>query len=577
MSDGDGVRVSPLPPGFGDMLPGPELVAALAGVDRSACNGFEVGELVRAGRKVARWAEALSLGDTQALAHCPPCFKDDEAERSSRPEPRAAELLAPMLGWTNYRSDQFMLIALALSDLPNTRGALERGELEYSEVRTIVDRLTLLPPADRAAVDEAIFPEVLKLRGGLLRLYIEAEILKVNPEAAKERHKKARDDRGVDVYPSLDGVSDLRIRGISHDVAAQIWGYLDAIARTMKSGGDERTLPQLRADIAASLLSGEADVIVCNGEKEACDSGGEDGDCDGENGDGGNGDDAGPRQGSFDDLLEEQNNADSPAQGEAEGAQDNSATEPDGCRHTGCGHDLHLEGCPCEDCKPATYTHPLDQPRRKPRNDRPAGKAADESGPDREPIPEQEIPAAFRSWRAAIKAKLQLNVPITTLFELAERPAELGGFGPVLTEVARRLIANHLDNPDAMFAIGITHPVTGQLLSLHPLSKRFLRGLPAEFVQSLSQRCTWMLCRRPAISCDLDHTKPYAQGGETSVANMAPMCRRHHRVKTEGDWKVEQTSPGHLRYTDPHGREYQVTPPRLTDPVQPDDPDPPPF
>ncbi len=196
---------------------------------------------------------------------------------------------------------------------------------------------------------------------------------------------------------------------------------------------------------------------------------------------------------------------------------------------------------------------------------------------DREPIPEQEIPAAFRSWRAAIKAKLQLNAPITTLFELAERPAELGGFGPVLTEVARRLIANHLDNPDAMFAIGITHPVTGQLLSLHPLSKRFLRGLPAEFVQSLNQRCTWMLCRRPAINCDLDHTKPYSEGGETSVENVAPLCRRHHRVKTEGDWKVEQTSPGHLRYTDPHGREYQVAPPRLTDPVEPDDPDPRPF
>ncbi|WP_237742854.1 HNH endonuclease, partial [Actinopolymorpha alba] len=259
-----------------------------------------------------------------------------------------------------------------------------------------------------------------------------------------------------------------------------------------------------------------------------------------------------------------------------------------GCRHSGCDHDHHLAGCPCEDCKPATYPHPLDRPARQARNngatgegDAAMGGGEPGRGPggdaDREPIPEQEIPAAFRSWRAAIKAKLQLNAPITTLFELAERPAELGGFGPVLTEVARRLIANHLDNPDAMFAIGITHPVTGQLLSLHPLSKRFLRGLPAEFVQSLNQRCTWMLCRRPAINCDLDHTKPYSEGGETSVENVAPLCRRHHRVKTEGDWKVEQTSPGHLRYTDPHGREYQVAPPRLTDPVEPDDPDPRPF
>uniref|UniRef100_UPI001ED9C045 DUF222 domain-containing protein n=1 Tax=Actinopolymorpha alba TaxID=533267 RepID=UPI001ED9C045 len=294
--------IPPLPPGFADMLPGPELVVAFAAVDRDACNGFELGVLLQAARKVACWGESLSLAVTAVLAHCPPCFKDDEAERSSVPEPRAAELLSPMLGWTNYRSDQFMLIALALTDLPNTRQALERGELEFSEVRTIVDRLTLLPPADRTAVDEAIFPEVLKLRAGLLRLHIEAEILKVNPEAAKERHKRAREDRGVDVYPSLDGVCDLRIRGIAHDVAAQIWGYLDAIARTMKSSGDERTLPQLRADIAASLLSGQADVIICDGEEEAregadsheqtsADAESASEDCDCENGDGENGED----------------------------------------------------------------------------------------------------------------------------------------------------------------------------------------------------------------------------------------------------------------------------------------------
>uniref|UniRef100_UPI001ED9A441 HNH endonuclease n=1 Tax=Actinopolymorpha alba TaxID=533267 RepID=UPI001ED9A441 len=408
-----------------------------------------------------------------------------------------------------------------------------------------------------------------------------------HPEAAKERHKRAREDRGVDVYPSLDGVSDLRIRGISHDVAAQIWGYLDAIARTMKSGGDERTLPQLRADIAASLLSGEADVIICDGEEEAregsgsreqtsadAESAGEDCDCengDGKNGDGEDGDDPGPCRGSFDDLLDEQDQVNNPAQ--TEDARDDSAAEQGGCRHSGRDHDRHLQGCPCEDCKPATYTHPLDRHGRQPCNDRPAR----EEIPSDNDLAEQEIPAAFRSWRAAVKAKLQLNVPFPTLMEWAKRPAELGGFGPIFTEVARRLLANHLDNPDAMFAVGVTHPVTGQLLSLHPMAQRFLRGLPAEFVQSLNQRCTWMLCRRPAISCDLDHTKPYAQGGETSVNNVAPLCRRHHRVKTEGHWKVEQTRPGHLTYTDPHSRQYTVTPPRLTDPVEPADPDPPPF
>ncbi|WP_040420620.1 DUF222 domain-containing protein, partial [Actinopolymorpha alba] len=306
-----------------------------------------------------------------------------------------------MLGWTNYRSDQFMLIALALTDLPNTRQALERGELEFSEVRTIVDRLTLLPPADRAAVDEAIFPEVLKLWGGLLRLYVEAEIIKINPEATKERHKKAREDRGVAVYPDVDNVSTLRLHGIPHDQAAQAWAYLDAIARTMKSGGDERTLPQLRADIAVSLLSGEGDVIICDsapecGEEEAC-----------------SGDSC---QDDVDAAAADEGEANASAEDDDE-ACGYSAAESDGCRHIGCDHDHHLAGCPCEDCKPATYTHPLDRPGHQPRS-----SGAREEIPSDDDLAEQEIPVAFRSWKAAVKAKLQLNVPITTLFELAERP-----------------------------------------------------------------------------------------------------------------------------------------------------------
>ena len=39
-------------------------------------------------------------------------------------------------------------------------------------------------------------------------------------------------------------------------------------------------------------------------------------------------------------------------------------------------------------------------------------------------------------------------------------------------------------------------------------------------------------CTRPAEACDDDHVIPYAEGGPTASDNLAPLCRRHHRLKT---------------------------------------------
>ncbi|MBA3783800.1 MAG: HNH endonuclease [Nocardioides sp.] len=46
------------------------------------------------------------------------------------------------------------------------------------------------------------------------------------------------------------------------------------------------------------------------------------------------------------------------------------------------------------------------------------------------------------------------------------------------------------------------------------------------------QTCVFPWCTRQARSCDLDHIVPWEAGGVTSTANLAALCRRHHRLKT---------------------------------------------
>ncbi len=79
------------------------------------------------------------------------------------------------------------------------------------------------------------------------------------------------------------------------------------------------------------------------------------------------------------------------------------------------------------------------------------------------------------------------------------------------------------------------------------------------------QRCVFPWCTRNSRSCDLDHIVPWEQGGETTTANLAALCRRHHRLKTHTAWTYERTGPTTYQWTSPHGHRF-LTDPTGTDP-----------
>ena len=74
------------------------------------------------------------------------------------------------------------------------------------------------------------------------------------------------------------------------------------------------------------------------------------------------------------------------------------------------------------------------------------------------------------------------------------------------------------------------------------------------------QTCRFPGCRQPAWHSDLDHSIPYHRGGPTCSCNLGPACRRHHQVKQESGWQLEQPAPGFFTWITPFGRRYDVTP-----------------
>jgi hypothetical protein len=152
-------------------------------------------------------------------------------------------------------------------------------------------------------------------------------------------------------------------------------------------------------------------------------------------------------------------------------------------------------------------------------------------------------------------ATVGVLIPMMTLLSLSEEPATLDGYGPIDADTARKL-TKHAPS----FHRILTHPVSSTILDVDRTSYR----PPADLKRWLALRdgtCRFFGCGRSARYCDVDHTKGWAQGGPTSATNLAHLSERHHTVKTESLWKVEQGPGGILTWTSPTGAIRTTDPP----------------
>jgi hypothetical protein len=153
---------------------------------------------------------------------------------------------------------------------------------------------------------------------------------------------------------------------------------------------------------------------------------------------------------------------------------------------------------------------------------------------------------------------ISVIISLEALLGLAQTPATVPGIGPIPAEVARALAADGTwrawvaDARGAITATGSRGYVPSAAV--------------ARLVRAREPHCRFPGCRQPAHRCDLDHTIPYPRGATTS-ANLGPLCRRHHNLKTSGAFDLEP-GIGPAALTLPTAAEGTVPP--TADP--PDDP-----
>ncbi|MFT4262731.1 MAG: HNH endonuclease signature motif containing protein [Nocardioides sp.] len=124
-----------------------------------------------------------------------------------------------------------------------------------------------------------------------------------------------------------------------------------------------------------------------------------------------------------------------------------------------------------------------------------------------------------------------------------------------------------LDLTTATTTTATTATATATATTATTATGRFAEGRLREQVIERDRTCVFPHCERPAEACDLDHIEAWPRGS-TTTANLAPLCRHHHRVKTHTAWRYHRIDPGIYVWTSPHGLTFLVDRHGTHDPAQ---------
>jgi hypothetical protein len=543
------------------MAPGPELAALLATIDRRTLSDKDRVRLVQSRNRLVSHQQAELLADVYAVSRDDDSGAD-ELGRASR-YPWAEVELAFALRWTRIAAGGRLEQARQLiEDLPRVQAALSAGDIDMPKALVIAELASWLDDSATAArlVDKVI-GEAPLLTTGQLRARLRRLVLAVDPEAAQRRCATAVRSRRVETYASPDGTGELAGRSLPPQDAAAAWDRLTAIARSAKSAGDSRTIDQLRADALLDLLIGEG---VAVGEPLSRHTSGLPGA-------------EGPPPGELATAAPAPATCPNDAAPVPDGAgaiRDQSGWDPTWPTEPPDRigpHDVFPDpsGAPADANDQAWRDFdgpelwPVDWPGRwradpavtaaavtaaaAPQAPAPApAPASPRAAPDR-PSPDLPVPPR--------RGTVDLQVPLVTLLRLAELPGELAGWGPVVADIARQIVARQ---PDGTWRFSV-YDQLGEL-AFHGITRKRPTAEVAAFVRARDHTCVAPGCRRPAGSCDLDHTIDKQAGGHCGPENMGCLCRLHHRFKHTSGADLIQLGSGTFGWSTPRGMQYVTKP-----------------
>jgi hypothetical protein len=531
------------------LAPGPVLAGFTAEAVAGGLANLGESELVGvlcAMRRMTSWAAAGEAEAVITLAR----RRAAQARQEKRPGliDHVSDEVAAALTLTGRAGTRAVDVAAGLERLDPTRAALYAGIIDGPRSVVFADELAALDDAGARKAEAMVLPRAGGMTTGQLRAALRRAVLAVDPEAAVRRRKTAaRKDAAVHLWQEPSGNYALAGREIPPAEAIATDRRLTAQARWLQANGAPGTLEYLRSAAFRAGLAGRPLTTLLP---------------------------AAPGTGTG-------TGSTAPPGPGAAGSGGSEADAPGSTGSEAGGSDAGDSGPGAPD-----HGHPDPGPPG-PATAGPGGGDPDFTGPGGDP-----------GWQPSITGNVNLTMPVTAWNGTSDAPGEIPGHGTADAGTCRDLATWLAANPATQWCLTLTdhngHAVAHACAPHGPgppatqtatkLAAGWLGTLRPAFLETgdcsharqaagyrpprslrhlitIRQRtCGHPGCGRDAYRCDLDHTRPWHLGGPTCECNLAPLCRRHHQTKQTPRWHLDQTQPGILTWTAPHGRSYTTVP-----------------
>jgi hypothetical protein len=151
------------------------------------------------------------------------------------------------------------------------------------------------------------------------------------------------------------------------------------------------------------------------------------------------------------------------------------------------------------------------------------------------------------------RGTVDIRVDLTTLLGMDDQPGEIPGWGPVIADITRQLVAE-ADKAEWRMAIEDKNQLVDVITT-----RRRPTAAQKRMVETRNPTCVFPGCRMPARQSDLDHQNPWAVTHHTHTSGLEPLCRYHHQQK-HGNWKLKKINPNTYIWTSPLGHTYTTGP-----------------
>jgi hypothetical protein len=553
-----------------EAVPGPVLATLLARTVVADCSEFMLVEVAAAAERMIAWAASVQAAAvSEQLARIP----------SASAELHTTTTLTATLGVTRFAAEKRIRVAVACDQYPALASNLRTGVLDVDKVLALAETGTL-PVTVRTQVIDALMDRAPSLTHRQLADQVRRAELIIDPAGGLARHVKARATRSVCLQPSDDAMAWITAL-LPADDAARTWATIDATARVMRATpGETRKLDECRADALVALTLGQ--ILITPD----------------------------PVPHTAPNTVP--NTVPDAALGAVPDAQPGAArdTTPGAIPDTrpgvvpgtavgtveGAAAGVGVGGLPGTGDAPPVPAVRVPQVR------------VPQVGVPQVRVPQVRVPqVGVRQVGVPAVRVPRVHVGVlvaaSTLAGLDDLPGEIIGYGPVPADIAALLATttNHAaaygdnmatngdaardDEPastttdrstpsrstpsrsapsrstpsrasgfDVTWRRLLTDPCSGVLTDFSTTAYR-PGAVLRQAVQARDRQCTFIGCRQPAYTGELDHitafdhTRPHTrdvQGrGQTWAGNLHPLCKAHHQAKTAGLIEPVRTPDGH--------------------------------